>query len=238
VTSTDWLRSAHSFAFGAHYDPDNLSFGPVLALNVDELRPGAGYPRHRHASVEILTWVLSGVLEHVDEAGSRLVRPGTLQYLAAGSGIEHLERSGSPTAPVRVVQMWLATGQTGGSPEYRTAELPLDKGRLLDEGRLLLAASGRRPAPIRLRQPAAELFLGRLPAGRTLPLPVAAYLHVFVVDGVVTVQASDRVDRLAAEDALRATDSQPLALTVERDAELLVWAMAGTDSTLPPARSA
>jgi len=232
MTSTDWLRSAHSFAFGAHYDPDNLSFGPLLTLNVDELWPGAGYPRHRHASVEILTWVLSGVLEHADQAGSRLVRPGTLQYLAAGAGIEHVERSGSPTEPVRVVQMWLATGRTGGSPEYRTAELPLD------DGRLLLAASGRRPAPIRLRQPAAELFLGRLPAGRTLPLPVAAYLHLFVVNGVVTVQAGEQDDGLAAEDALRATDSQPLALTVERDAELLVWGMAATDSTRPPARSA
>jgi len=113
VTRTDWLRSAHSFAFGAHYDPDNLSFGTLLACNVDEVQPGDGYPRHRHASVEILTWVLAGTLEHVgfagrDSSGSRLVRPGGLQYLSAGSGIDHIERSGSATEPVRVVQMWLA----------------------------------------------------------------------------------------------------------------------------------
>jgi quercetin 2,3-dioxygenase len=224
VTSTDWLRSAHSFAFGAHYDPDNLSFGPLLALNVDQLQPGDGYPRHRHASVEILTWVLAGVLEHVDATGSRLVRPGTLQYLSAGSGIEHVERSGSPVEPVRVVQLWLAAAEPGGEPRYQTADLSFGNG-------LVLAASGRRPAPISLRQPAAELYLGRLPAGATVPLPAAAYLHVFPTAGIVTVQAAEQADRLAAEDALRATGTESIALTVEQDAELLVWAMSSADST-------
>jgi redox-sensitive bicupin YhaK (pirin superfamily) len=228
VTSTDWLHSAHSFAFGSHYDPDNLSFGPLLVLNVDEVQPGEGYPRHRHAGVEIVTWVLAGVLEHVGLTGltgSRLVGPGTLQYLSAGSGIEHVERSGSPTEPVRVVQMWLAAAEPGGSPQYRTAEL------LHQDGRLALAASGSRPAPISLRQPAAELFLGRLPAGSTVPLPVAAYLQVFVLSGAVTARGeAGQSDRLAVEDALRVTDAHAVGLTAEQDTELLVWAMTSSIS--------
>jgi redox-sensitive bicupin YhaK (pirin superfamily) len=225
VTRTGWLHSAHSFAFGSHYDPDNLSFGLLLALNVDEVQPGEGYPRHRHAAVEILTWVLAGVLEHVDSTGSRLVRPGSLQYLSAGSGIEHTERSGSPSEPVRVVQMWLAAAEPGGSPRYRTAPLHLD------DGQLVLAASGSRPAPIALRQPAAELYLGRLPAGSMVSLPAAAYRQLFLLSGTVLVRDdAGRAERLAAEDALRATGGQPVVLTVEQDAELLVWAMASSIS--------
>lgn len=220
VTSTDWLHSAHSFAFGSHYDPANLSFGPLQALNVDEVQPGDGYVRHRHAGVEILTWVLAGTLEHVDASGNRLVRPGTLQYLSAGSGIEHAERSASATEPVRVVQMWLAPAEPGGVPSYRAVQP-----RLRPDG-LVLAASGSRPAPIQLRQPAAELFLARLPADATVSLPAAPLVHLFLLTGAATAsEEAVRSERLAAEDALRATGAQPLVLSVEEDAELLVWAM-------------
>ena len=223
ITSTDWLHSAHSFAFGAHYDPDNLSFGSLLAFNVGEVQPGPGYPRHRHAGIEILTWVLSGTLQHRDACGDRLVRPGSLQYLSAGSGIEHVERSASDTEPVRVVQMWLAAVEPGGEPRYQAVDVPARPGELV------LAASGRRPAPVSLRQPAAELFLGRLPAGSTVSLPVAAYLHVFLLSGVAGVRDdAGQAERLAAEDALRVTGSGPAWLTVEQDAEVLVWAMASS----------
>lgn len=228
VTRTDWLRSAHSFAFGPHYDPDNLSFGTLLACNVDEVQPGAGYPRHRHAAVEILTWVLAGTLEHVDFSGSRLVRPGGLQYLSAGAGIDHVERSASATEPVRVVQMWLAPAEPGGEPEYQLAEPATDGPMPTASGSLSLAASGVRPAPISLRRPGAELFIGRLPAEASVTLPVAPYLHVFLVSGTVTVAGGER---LAAEDALRVTGGRPVTLTAGSDAELLVWAMTSSITT-------
>ena len=224
VTSTDWLHSAHSFAFGPHYDPENVSFGSLLAFNVDEVQPGEGYVRHRHAGVEILTWVLAGVLEHVDASGNRLVRPGTLQYLSAGSGIEHAERSASRVEPVRVVQMWLMPDRPDGAPHYRTADLSRGRGSA-GEGGLVLAASGSRAAPVRIRQPGAELFVGRLPAGRELPLPVAPYVHLFVTSGEASI--GDAV-RLSAEDALRVIGEQPLRLTADSDVELLVWAMASS----------
>jgi redox-sensitive bicupin YhaK (pirin superfamily) len=93
----------------------------------------------------------------------------------------------------------------------------------------VLVASGRRPAPASLRQPAAELFLGRLPAGSTVSLPVAPYLHLFLLSGVASVRdETGRAERLAAEDALRLTGEQPAAVTVEQDAEVLVWAMASS----------
>jgi redox-sensitive bicupin YhaK (pirin superfamily) len=222
VTSTEWLHSAHSFSFGAHYDPANLSFGLLLAHNVDEVRPGPGYPPHRHAGLEILTWVLAGVLEHADAEGIRRVEAGTLQYLSAGSGIEHAERSGSAGEPVRVVQMWLAPAEPGGAPGYRAAAVPSPAAGLA------LAASGSRPAPIALRQPGAELFLGRLPAGAALDLPVAPYLHLFLLTGSASVRGESSADRLEPEDALRVTAGPSVRLTAEPDAEFLLWAMTTT----------
>jgi len=230
VTRTDWLHSAHSFAFGSHYEPDNLSFGPLLAFNVDELQPGPGYPRHRHASVEILTWVLAGTLEHLDAGGARLVRPGMLQFLSAGSGIEHTERSASATEPVRVVQLWLAAAEPGGEPRYRAADIPLPAGDLV------LAAAGARPAPIPLRWPGAELHAARLPAGATAQLPVARFVHLFLLSGSARAERVGEVDppapvRLGPEDALRITGELPVRLVAERESELLVLAMTESPSS-------
>jgi redox-sensitive bicupin YhaK (pirin superfamily) len=58
------LDSRHSFSYGPHYDPDNLGFGVLMAHNEDRLAPGAGYDRHAHRGIDIVTWVLSGTLEH------------------------------------------------------------------------------------------------------------------------------------------------------------------------------
>ena len=206
VTTTDWLDSAHSFAFGPHYDPDNLGFGPLVALNRDVVAPGPGYPAHRHAGLEILTWVLHGTLEHEGPDGLNRVPAGRLQYLSTGAGLNHAERSGSDREPVRVVQMWL-TGPAEGPPLYRVSPVP--------DGPWVLAAGVDPEAAIRLRYPVGRLYRSVLPAGHTIALP-AGGLHLFVVAGAVTVGAQP----LAAEDALRGRAEQVSAVA---DAELLVW---------------
>ena len=45
------------------YDPANTHFGLLLACNEDRLAAGAGFPSHPHRDVEVLTWVVSGVLD-------------------------------------------------------------------------------------------------------------------------------------------------------------------------------
>ena len=65
VTKTRDVTTLHSFSYGAHYDPDNIAFGPILAINEESVRPGAGYDAHHHADVEIVTWVLDGALSRL-----------------------------------------------------------------------------------------------------------------------------------------------------------------------------
>ena len=44
LTRTDWAETYHSFSFGEHYDPTNVSFGRLMVNNDDLVRVGAGYP--------------------------------------------------------------------------------------------------------------------------------------------------------------------------------------------------
>jgi redox-sensitive bicupin YhaK (pirin superfamily) len=225
-TSTDWLQSRHSFAFGQHYEPDNTSFGVLLAHNDDVLAPGGGFDSHPHRDLEILTWVVEGELEHLDSEGRRaLVRPGVVQRLSAGTGIQHTERN-SGDSPLRLVQMWLSPDQHGLAPDYRQLEVTgrLGGGQLVPVASGLARHCGEDVLPIRQR--AAALSVARLPARARLPLPVAPYVHLFVAVGSVTVRpAQGPALTLTAGDALRITDGGGEQLSADTAAELLVWEM-------------
>ncbi|MDQ2838964.1 MAG: pirin family protein [Actinomycetota bacterium] len=221
-TTTDWLDSRHSFSYRPHYDPDNTHFGLLLAHNEDLLQPGPGFTMHRHRDFEILTWVIEGCLEHQDSAGHReLIRPGTVQLLSAGSGVEHAEFSGAPDRPVHLVQMWLSPDRTGEPPSYSRADLTGE----LAGGELVPVAAGSGQPVLRLRQRDAVLWAARLPVGDTVALPSAPYLHLFLARGSVEVAGAGL---LRAGDALRIIDAAGDRLTALEPAELLVWSMAAS----------
>lgn len=215
VTATDWVESRHSFSYGPHYDPANVGFGLLVAHNDDSLQPGGGFSEHPHRGVDIVTWVVAGALSHSDDVGgSGFVTPGIAQLLSAGRGVRHSEvNAGDGVA--RCVQMWVSSDDDGG-PAYSSAAAPAGVGAFT------VVASGRSDdAPLRLRQPAAELCAATLPAGAKTPLPLAKFVHLFVVEGGVLL---DDVPLLAG-DAARITDGGPLPVTATADAQLLAWAM-------------
>jgi redox-sensitive bicupin YhaK (pirin superfamily) len=117
------ITTLHSFSYGRHFDADNLGFGPVIALNEEQVAPGGGYASHFHADVEIVTWVLEGALAHQDTTGARgIVEPGNLQWLTAGDGVQHAEHNASATEPLRFLQLMLRSDHTG-EPIYANHEV-------------------------------------------------------------------------------------------------------------------
>ena len=107
-TDQDGITTFHSFSYGRHYDPDNVGFGPVIAINEERIPPGGGYDTHAHSGVDIVTWVLEGALAHEDSTGSSdVVEPGELRWLSAGDGVRHAERNASATEPLRFLQVML-----------------------------------------------------------------------------------------------------------------------------------
>jgi quercetin 2,3-dioxygenase len=208
LTREPGRQTRHSFSFGAFYDAERVSFGPLVALNDHLLGSGAGYDEHEHADVVLVTWVVSGALAHTDAAGASIQRPGELAVTRAGSGITHTERAEG--VATRFVQCWLAPGSPGGEPTRRTTSPDLSAGtlvRVADEGDLGV--------------PGATLFLADLPAGAGVDVPDGPLRYLFVVSGALV--RSSLAEPLAAGDAFEIRDEGALSVTTAVPTGLLLW---------------
>ena len=216
ASTTEWLDSKHSFSFAGYYDPDNTHHGLLLVNNDDVVAPAAGFETHPHRDMEIVTWVLSGALEHSDSMGnSGVIYPGLAQRMSAGTGVLHSEKNGSASEPVHFVQMWVAPDETGIEPGYQQAEIELT-------GVLMAIASGRGDAAVTIHNKNAALHGARLQPGDAVELPDAPFLHLFVARGVV---ALDGAGPLNAGDAVRFTEAVGQRVTATEPSEILVWEM-------------
>jgi hypothetical protein len=105
------ILSRHCFSAGAHYDPENLSFGPLLGVDEHLIEPGAGFEEHAHRGVDIFSWIVAGELHHHDSLGADQVVPdGEPLVQHAGERITHSERNPSTTQALRLVQSTLIAG--------------------------------------------------------------------------------------------------------------------------------
>ena len=216
VTTAQGRTTHHSFSFEQHYDPDNVGFGALLCHNDDRLEPGHGYPEHPHRDLEIVTWVLEGVLHHEDSLGHRGdVGPGWVQRTSAGAGILHAE-VGAGTGPVRFLQVWLRPDEPGGTPAHDLVEAPVGPGwGVLASGLPRYAGE----AATSLRTGSGALLVARPGLGRSMTLPEAPLLHLFVAQGPVELEG---VGVLATGDAVRLTGSGGQRLTASGGAEVLL----------------
>lgn len=232
-TRLGWLDSRHSFSFGGHHDQSNTHHGLLLVNNDDTVAAGTGFDTHPHRDMEIVTWVMQGSLVHQDSEGhSGVIYPGLAQRMSAGRGIRHSEKNDSwrlggerHDQPVHFVQMWVVPDEGGIDPGYEQLEIDGD----LLSGGLVPVASGMAghagAAAIRIRNRYAALHAARLPAGGSVELPDAPFLHLFVPRGSVTLEGAGP---LGTGDAVRFTATGGQRVTAVEAAEILVWEMHAT----------
>ena len=200
VDRTPGRRTAHAFSFGSHYDPDHVSFGPMVCHDDHLLAEGQGFDDHSHSDLVIVSCVLSGAVRHTDTTGATTVlEPGDIGVLRTGGTVVHSEFAAAPAT--RFVQVWLTDPAPGGEASYEVTESPA--------------------TPI----PGATLRHVRLGPGETFTTPVASKVHVFVARGALL--RSSLAEPLHDGDAFLFADEGSYDLASGADTELLVWSFGG-----------
>ena len=217
-----WLESYHSFSFADYHDPAHVQFGPLRVINEDRVAPGAGFGRHGHRDMEILSYVLDGELAHEDSTGTRsTIRPGDVQRMSAGTGVMHSEFNASKDRPVHFLQIWLLPDRAGIAPGYEEKRFePAEK-----RGRLrLIASPDGAEGSLRLQQDA-RVYATLLDGEERARLDVAGgrRLYVHVARGEVEAHGT----ALGAGDALKLSGVERLELQHGVDAEVLVFDLPG-----------
>jgi hypothetical protein len=220
-TLTGWLDSRHTFSFADYHDPAQMGFRMLRVINEDRVIPGAGFPSHGHRDMEILTYVLAGVLEHKDSIGNgSAIRPGELQRMSAGTGIVHSEFNHSRIEPVHFLQIWIVPSVRDLAPSYEQKIIPLAE---RSEKLTLIAAPEGMAGAITIHQDV-QLYAAKFASGGHIVHDLApgrgAWLQV--ARGIVALNGTEMREGDGA-----AIEAEPrIAATAETKAEILLFDLA------------
>ncbi|HEX6613926.1 MAG TPA: pirin family protein [Rhodanobacteraceae bacterium] len=185
-------RSIGPFVFFDHMGPARFPAG----VGVD-VRP------HPHIGLATVTWLFEGVMRHRDTLGSvQDIRPGAVNWMTAGRGIAHSERTPPEArvegAPLHGIQTWVALPLADQETEpafhhVANERLPKIEG---DGVRLTVVAGDAQGlrSPVRVFSPTLYLA-GDMEHGATFELDDGHEQRaLYVVEGAVGI-GDQRVER-------------------------------------------
>ena len=216
-----WLDTKHTFSFSDFWDPKWMGFRSLRVINEDRVAPNTGFPTHPHRDMEIITYVLSGKLEHKDSLGTgSVIFPGDGQRMTAGSGIRHSEFNPSTTEPVHLLQIWILPERAALPPSYEQKSFPEAEKR----GKLrLIASRDANHGSVKINQDA-ELYVSLLKPGEEVSHEFGAgrYGWLQVARGAVEVNGK----KLIQGDGAAISEEKSLTINGEEDAEVLLFDLA------------
>ncbi len=213
-----WLDSHFSFSFAEYYDPSNMGFRTLRVINDDTVSGGGGFGTHPHRDMEIITYVLSGALEHRDSLGNGAVlKPGEVQRITAGTGVQHSEFNNSKTEPVHFLQIWIIPNAKSLPPGYEQKSFASQ----LQPGRLVpVVSSAGHDGSLKINQDV-ELLIGKFNASdkATHSLKPGRHAWVQVAAGRISLNGQE----LKAGDGAAISDETSLNFAGKEPSQVLLF---------------
>jgi redox-sensitive bicupin YhaK (pirin superfamily) len=216
-----WLDTYHTFSFNTYHNRDMMRFRSLRVMNEDRIAPGMGFGEHPHQDMEIVTYVLSGQLEHRDSMGNgEVLGAGEFQRMSAGTGITHSEFNPSKTDPVHLYQIWLLPQRKGIEPSYQQKRF--DDAQLKD--RLHLVASPDANDGALAIHTDAKIYLAKVGIGVEVRHPLSRDRHAWLqlMRGTISVGGHE----MSAGDGAAVSEETELLVRANSDAELLLFDLA------------
>ncbi|MDU1574262.1 MAG: pirin family protein [Pantoea sp.] len=210
-----WLESWHTFSFASYHDASFMGFSALRVINEDIVAAGQGFGTHPHKDMEILTYVLSGTVEHQDSMGNKEQIPaGEFQIMSAGTGVRHSEYNASSSDPLHLYQIWIIPERTGIEPRYAQRRFPDVKGRQF------VLTPNAREGSLKVYQ---DMTLSRwvFSAGEKdeVAIETGRRVWVQVVKGEIRVNG----ETARTSDAFAVWDEASVILEASSDAEVLLF---------------
>lgn len=215
-TQLEWLDSYHSFSFGEYHSLKHMGLSDLRVINEDKINPGSGFGKHPHKDMEIITYVVEGALEHKDSLGTgSVIRPGEIQRMSAGTGIEHSEFNHSNRHVLHLLQLWIRPEVNAIAPSYEQKKIPYRTNELI-----LIGSSHPTKEAIKIHQDI-RLFVAYLTAPYTLfyhfPLKRRGWLQL--IKGIIDLNGSI----LSAGDGASIQQEENISCKCITDAQLLFF---------------
>ena len=203
-----WFNAKHTFSFASYHSPEWHHFRSLRVINQDIVRAGTVFDTHPHSDMEIISLVLRGKIEHRDSMGQReILKPGQVQVMTAGTGIEHSERNPSSTEELELMQIWIMPKARGLKPDYETKDFSQEFSK---PGIVEIVSPDGRNGSLVINQDARLYHVNQL-AGSVLelPVPTGRYAWVQILSGTAELAG----EKLGAGDGVKLTVQSALELT-------------------------
>jgi hypothetical protein len=198
-----------------------MGFRALRVINEDRVEGGKGFGTHPHRDMEIISYVLSGSLQHKDSMGTgSVIRPGDVQRMSAGTGVTHSEFNGSPTEPVHFLQIWILPESRGHAPSYEQKHF--DEAERSGRLRLVASKDGR-DGSLSLHQDAA-MFATLLAPGERVQHDLSPGRHAWLHVARGSVEVGGQT--LASGDAAAFEEGGEIAIVANEASELLLFDLA------------
>ncbi len=213
-----WLKSRHTFSFADYYDSKHMNFGPLRVINEDRIVGGGGFAQHPHRDMEIISYVMEGVLSHQDSMGNKtVIRPGEIQLMSAGTGVSHSERNESEDSPTHFLQIWVMPDQLKLKPGYGQKSFTDDLAR---KNLVLVLSKSGRDGSIMINQDA-DIYLSQLKGGEDLRFDADPKRGIWlqIIKGSLALQG----EKLKSGDGVAITAEKSLAIHATESVEFMLF---------------